>query len=52
MYKHQEFALRAMKMMKEVVIIDETGTGKTCTVSSFTEYAHAVQKTLKEDEFN
>ena len=39
-FKHQELIQRALRTLDDLFIIDQTGTGKSCTVIGFTEYAY------------
>lgn len=40
LYKHQQFVERFLRAYDRLLLIHETGTGKTCSVAAFTEYAH------------
>lgn len=46
-FKHQDFAERVLRTKNEILIIDETGTGKTCTVTKYLDYAQQ-QSLIKE----
>lgn len=37
-FKHQKFYRRYLRDYKDLIILDETGTGKSCSVLNFTEY--------------
>jgi hypothetical protein len=45
-YRHQERLRRYMSEYSEVLLIDEPGTGKSCSVASFTEYADRQRQLL------
>ncbi|CAH6419610.1 VV D6-like helicase [uncultured virus] len=48
-YKHQKFTLRYLRAYDDLIILDETGTGKSCSVLGFTEYTRAELEKAKVD---
>lgn len=48
-FKHQKFYHRYMRVYGNIIIIDETGTGKSCSVTGFTEYT---RKELEKAKIN
>ena len=37
-FKHQNFYHRALRVINDLIILDEAGSGKSCSVLGFTEY--------------
>lgn len=40
LFKHQTLTQRLLRVYDDLIILDETGTGKSCSVIGFTEYAY------------
>lgn len=48
-FKHQKFMLRFLRAHEKVLILDATGTGKSCSVLSFCEYTRKELEKAKVD---
>lgn len=51
-YKSQEFMLRYLRQYGNIMLLDEAGTGKTCKVVGFTEFAYQEHKKYYKDPSN
>lgn len=49
-FKHQKFTQRYLRVYNDLLILSETGTGKTCEVLGFIEYVLKERKKLNGDE--
>lgn len=49
LYKHQKFVSRYLRSYNSLLILDETGTGKSCSVLGFTEYTRRELEKAKID---
>jgi hypothetical protein len=52
LFPHQEFDLRYLRLYPSLIIIDEPGTGKTCSVTGFAEYAFDQHLLSLQNTFN
>lgn len=48
-FKHQKFTHRYLRVVDDLVVIDHTGTGKSCSILGFTEYTRKELEKAKVD---